>query len=185
MLNKIFMGIVAFAITSISVTMCGGNFAYADEETHKHSEKGLAPEHKTVEPPMCPTCKDVLVRPIKGQTLAIMPMVCPDCKNDISGLAVHHCDKCGKDVIACVVCQSTSAELKAATMKERCPKCKEVRIRPIKGKTLAKWEMQCPDCKHNVQEWLVQHCDTCDVNFLACPICKKEQEKPTKQIRFS
>ena len=103
-----------------------------------------------------------------------------DCKNEIGELAVHHCDKCGKDVLACVMCQKTSAELKASTMEGKCPKCKEVRVRAIKGKTFAKWEMKCPDCKHKTQEWLVQHCDKCDVEFLACPICKKEQEKGKK-----
>ena len=180
MLNKKFMGIVTFMVISASAMIGGGNFAYADEETHKHSEKGLAPEHKTVEPPMCPTCKNVRVSPVKGQTLATMPMVCPDCKNEISELAVHHCDKCGKDVLACALCQSTSAELKAATMEAKCPKCKEVRVRAIKGKTLAKWEMQCPDCKKTSKEWLVEHCDKCSVDFLVCPICKKEQEKTQK-----
>lgn len=180
MLNKKFVGIVSFAVISVSVMILGGNFVYAEEETHKHSEKALAPEHKTVEPPMCPTCKQVRLSPVKGKTLAAMPMVCPDCKNEIGEVAVHHCDKCGKDALACVICQSTSAELKAATMEGKCPKCKEVRVRPIKGKTLAKWEMQCPDCKKTSKEWLVEHCDKCGVDFLVCPICKKEQEKLTK-----
>ncbi|MBI2556518.1 MAG: hypothetical protein HYW13_03710, partial [Planctomycetes bacterium] len=85
-----------------------------------------------------------------------------------------------KDVLACVMCQKASAELKASTMEGKCPKCKEVRVRAIKGKTFAKWEMKCPDCKKNLQEWLTQHCDKCDVDFLACPICKKEQEKGKK-----
>ena len=179
MLNKKFLGIVISAIACVTI-LWGSNFAYAEEETHKHREKGLSPEHRTVEPSMCPTCKAVRLKPQKGKTLAAMSMVCPDCKNEIGEVAVHHCDKCGKDVLACVVCQSTSAELKMATMEARCPKCKEVRVRPVKGKTLAKWEMKCPDCKHKRQEWLVQHCDTCDVNFLSCPICKKEQEKRAK-----
>jgi len=180
MLNKKFVGIVSFTVISVSVMMWGDNFAYAQEETHKHSEKALAPEHPIVEEFICPSCKEVRVSPEKGRTLAAMPMVCPDCKNEITELAVHYCDKCGKDVLVCVLCQKATAELKAATMQGKCPKCKEVRTRPIKGKTLAKWEMKCPDCKKKTQEWFIQHCDTCDVDFLACPICKKEQEKAKK-----
>ncbi|MBM2833420.1 MAG: hypothetical protein HW406_581, partial [Candidatus Brocadiaceae bacterium] len=59
MLNKKFWSIAAFVVTSVSLTMCMGSYVYADEETHTHSEKALAPEHATVEPPMCPSCKDV------------------------------------------------------------------------------------------------------------------------------
>src|SRR3989339_1650212 len=109
MLNKKFLGIFASLVTSASLMMCVGSFTYAEEatqpqeETHKHSEKALAPEHPTVELPMCPTCKDVRVSPEKGRTLAAQVMVCPDCKNEIGELAVHHCDKCGKDVLACVM----------------------------------------------------------------------------------
>src|SRR5574337_570778 len=158
MLNKKFLGIFASVVTSASLMMCMGAFTYAEEaaqpqaqeETHKHSEKALSPEHPTVELPMCPTCKDVRVSPEKGRTLAAQVMVCPDCKNEIAELAVHHCDKCGKDVLACVMCQKTSAELKAATMEGKCPKCKEVRVRPIKGKMWAKWEMKWADCKHKM-----------------------------------
>ena len=62
-------------------------------------------------------------------------------------------------------------------MEGKCPRCKEVRVRAMKGKTFAKWEMKCPDCKKKSQEWLTQHCDTCDVDFLACPICKKGTRK--------
>ena len=71
MLNKKFMGIVAFAVTTFSVTILGTNYLYAEkEETHKHLEKGLAPEHKTAEQFVCPQCKEVRVSPIKGKTLA-------------------------------------------------------------------------------------------------------------------
>ncbi|MDO8142448.1 MAG: hypothetical protein Q6358_13190 [Candidatus Brocadiales bacterium] len=186
MLNKKFLGIFASAVTSASIMLCMGAFTYAEEaappqvETHTHSEKALAPEHPTIELPMCPTCKDVRVSPEKGRTLAAQVMVCPDCKNEIGELSVHHCDKCGKDVLACVICQKTSAELKAATMEGKCPKCKEVRVRPIKGKSLAVKEMKCPDCKKKSQEHLILHCDKCNIDFDACPICKKEQEKAKK-----
>lgn len=180
MLNKKLLGIVISAVTSASAMMWGGAFIYADEETHTHSEKALAPEHPTVELPMCPTCKDVRVSPEKGRTLAAQVMVCPDCKNEIGELAVHHCDKCGKDVLVCTMCQKASAELKAATMEGKCPKCMEVRSRPIKGKSLAVKEMKCPDCKKKSQEHLILHCDKCNIDFDACPICKKEQEKGKK-----
>ena len=49
MLNKKFLGIVVSAVTSVGLMMCAGNFVYAEEETHTHSEKALAPEHATVE----------------------------------------------------------------------------------------------------------------------------------------
>ena len=177
MLNKKFWGIAASVVTSVSLTLCMGNYVYADEETHTHSEKALAPEHATVEPPMCPSCKDVRVSPEKGRTLAAQVMVCPDCKNEIGELAVHHCDKCGQDVLACVMCQKTSAELKAATMEGKCPKCKEVRARPVKSRTLATWEMKCPDCKEKLSAWDVQHCDKCNIDYISCPLCKKEHGK--------
>jgi phage FluMu protein Com len=180
MLNKKFFGLIATAVMSVSVMGLVGNLGYAEEETHKHSEKALASEHPIEEEFICPSCKEVRLSPEKGRTLAAMRMVCPDCKNEISELAVHHCDKCDKDVLVCTMCKKASAELKAATMEGKCPKCKEVRTRPIKGKTLAKWEMKCPDCKKKTQEWLIQHCDECGVDFLTCPICLKEQQKTKK-----
>src|SRR3989304_8836454 len=121
MLNKKFLGIVISAVTSASVMMWGGSFIYAEEETHTHSEKALAPEHPTVELPMCPTCKDVRVSPEKGRTLAAQVMVCPDCKNEIGELSVNHCEKCGKDGMAWVMCQKTTGGLKASPMEGKWP----------------------------------------------------------------
>lgn len=180
MLNKNVFGMVASGVLYASIMTVAVNLVNAEDATHKHSEKAMAPAHPNAVEFVCPSCKEVRVSPEKGKTLAVSSMVCPDCKNEIGELAVHHCDTCGKDVLACVMCQKASAELKASTMEGKCPKCKEVRARPVKGKTLAKWEMKCPDCKHKMQEWLLQHCDTCDVDFLACPMCKKEQEKAKK-----
>lgn len=171
------MGIIIFAVTLVSAMVCEVNFAYAGEEIYKHNEKGLASEHPAKETPICPSCKEARLSPEKGRTLATMPMVCPDCKNEISEFAVHHCDKCGKDILACVLCQKASAELKASTMISKCPRCKRVRSRLIKEKALVRWKIKCPNCKHKLQEWFIQHCNTCDVDFLACPNCKKEQEK--------
>ncbi|MCF6155638.1 MAG: hypothetical protein E3K36_10375 [Candidatus Brocadia sp.] len=181
MLHRKFLGVVS-GITFIGLMVCTNNFIYAGEEvrkqeTHKHSEKALAPVHPSVDEFVCPSCKEVRVSPEKGRTLATMKMVCPDCKNEIKEFAVHHCDKCGKDVLVCMMCQEASAKLKAATMEGKCPKCKQVRRRPVKGKALAGWEMKCPECKKKTEEWLVQHCDECGTEFLSCPICLKEQEK--------
>ncbi|GJQ57281.1 MAG: hypothetical protein SCALA701_00820 [Candidatus Scalindua sp.] len=106
-------------------------------------------------------------------------MKCPHCKDEVEELAVHHCDKCGNDVMVCVLCQKASVDLEPATMESRCPKCKRVLARRIKG-TIAppvKWEMKCPDCGKKSEKWLNQHCDTCDIDFIVCPLCKKEQGK--------
>lgn len=159
----------------------GGSVSVGEVPVHKHQEKALTPEHTTEEEFVCPSCKEVRISPVKGKTLATMSMVCPNCKNEISEVAVHHCDKCGNDVLTCVLCKKASAELKASTMKAKCPKCKEVRVRPIKGKALAQWEMKCPDCKKKTKEMLIEHCDECGVDFLVCPICKKEEMKEKKK----
>lgn len=176
MLDKKIFGMVASVIMAVSVINWIGNLAYA-EEVHKHSEKAMAPTHQTVEEFVCPSCKEVRVSPEKGKTLAAMRMVCPDCKNEIGEFSVHHCDHCGTDVLVCPKCIAAAAELKAATMEGKCPKCKQVRRRPIKGKALAGWEMKCPDCKKKSKEMLIEHCDECGADFLACPICLKEQIK--------
>lgn len=176
MISKKFIGVVMFAALSFSMAFLGGNSLYA-KEAHKDLEKGLAPKHKTEEQFVCPSCKEVRVSPEKGRTLAATTMACPDCKNEISELAVHHCDVCGEDVLACVLCKVAAAELKATTVEAKCPKCGEVRASPIKGRTLAKWEMKCPDCKKKTKEWLIGHCEECDVDFLICPICQKHHTK--------
>lgn len=175
MSNKKFIPIVV--VTLVSIIAFGVNFAYPGEEIYKQSERGLASGLHAKETPICPSCKEMRLSPEKGRILATMPMVCPDCKNEISEFAVHHCEKCGKDILACVLCQKASVELKASTMISKCLRCKRVRSRFIKDTALAKWKMKCPNCKHKLQEWFIQHCNTCDVDFLACPNCKKEQEK--------
>ena len=180
MLYRSFVGIVLASVASACIMLLVSPFAYAEQEKKEHAEEVTGRKLPGEVFPMCPTCKNVPLGAQKGKTLAPMGMVCPDCKNEIGELAVHHCDKCGQDVLACVMCKKASADLKAATMEGKCPKCKEVLTRPIKGRTIAKWVMKCPDCKKKSQEWLTQHCDTCDVDFLACPICKKEQEKGKK-----
>lgn len=184
-LSKKFVGVLAAVFTSAGLTLGVGNSVFAQEaapqapaETHKDSEKALAPEHATIETPMCPSCKEVRVSPIKGKTLSSMMMVCPECKGETTEFAVHHCDKCGKDVLVCTLCNKAAAEGYSALMEEsKCPKCKEVRTRPVKGRTLATWDMKCPDCKKKLSAWDIQHCDKCNIDYIACPLCKKEHEK--------
>ena len=170
MLNKKFLGKVAFVVAFVSLTMLVGNFAYAQK---KGTELADVPATTL---PVCPTCKNVSASHTKGKTTAPMVMVCPDCKTEITEFGVSHCDKCEKDFLSCLKCQGLS---KAAA---KCPKCEKVLSRRIKGKIQApvKWEMECPDCKKKPQEWLLQHCDECEADFLACPLCKEQQEKHTK-----
>ncbi len=128
--------------------------------------------------PICPTCENVVhAKHTKGRVTAPVVMNCPDCKKEISEFGVYHCDKCEKDFLACIKClgKYTKAET-------RCPECKKVLARRIKGKIEAhvKWEMRCPDCKKKPDEWLIQHCDigdtaldkTATMNY-SSDICRK------------
>ncbi|MCC6324046.1 MAG: hypothetical protein DCC43_07420 [Candidatus Brocadia sp.] len=181
MLNKKIFGMVASGVLYVSIMTIAVNSVYAEDATHKHSESAIAPAHPTVEEFVCPSCKEVRVSPVKGKTLATKSMVCPDCKNEVGEFSVHNCDKCGNDVLVCGMCEKAAAELKTATMEGKCPKCKLVRRRPVKGRALlAGWEMKCPDCKKKTPEMLIQHCDECGAEFLTCPICLKEQGKAKK-----
>lgn len=179
MFNNNLSGKIFFTVITFIVMTLGVNFANASEGSHKMGGKATSPEHEYehVERPMCPSCKEVRVGPEKGRTTAKMVMECPDCKSDVSEFAVHRCEACEKDVLLCTMCKKVSAELKAEATEAKCPKCKIERTRPIKGATYAKWKMTCPDCKKDTQEWLIQHCNTCDKDFLACPMCKKAYGK--------
>lgn len=180
MLHMKLWGLSISAVVLGCIIMTADNFVYAEKDKKEHAEETTGRELSTLELPMCPTCKNVPLGPQKGKTLAPMAMSCPDCKHEITELAIHHCDKCGEDILVCEMCKAAAAKPKTETMEGKCPKCKTVRAWPIKGRTFAKWEMKCPDCKKKSQEWLIQHCDTCNVDFLSCPICKKEQEKAKK-----
>jgi hypothetical protein len=169
MLNKKFLGIVAYAFMFVSLMMLVGNFAYAEKE-----RKGPdLPELHAYNPPLCPTCKSKVATRTKGKVTAPVVMSCPDCKKETTELGVSHCSKCEKEFLTCIECQ----RFKKA--EARCPECKKVLARRIKGNIEApvKWEMKCPDCKKAPQEWRIQHCSECETDFLACPLCKKEQEK--------
>jgi hypothetical protein len=166
MLNKSFTGTVAFVFAFVSLMILVGNFAYAQKEA-----KG--PEiPEALGFPICPTCENVVPakRP-KGKITAPVVMNCPDCKKEISEFGVYHCDMCEKEFLVCMKCLAVT---KAAT---KCPKCKNVLARQIKGKITphVKWKMKCPDCKAKPEEWLIQHCDKCEADFLACPICAKKE----------
>lgn len=178
MFNKKSLSIAVSSIALMSIMMWMGNFA-SGQETHKTSDKLTASEHEYehIDHPKCPMCKSERLSPEKGRTLSKMAMVCPDCKNEVSEMAVHHCDQCGKDVLICTMCKKATSDLKVETPEAKCPKCNETRSRPIKGTTYAKWEMKCPDCKKDSKEWHIQHCEKCGIDFLSCPICEK-QEKP-------
>ncbi len=164
MLNKKFLGIVAYTFIIVSLIMLVGNSAYAEK-------KPKGPElPEALGLPICPTCENVVpAKHTKGRVTAPLVMNCPDCKKEISEFGVYHCDRCEKEFLACIKClgKYTKAET-------RCPKCKEVLARQIKGLIGAhvKWEMKCPDCKKKPDEWLLQHCDKCEADFLACPLCK-------------
>jgi phage FluMu protein Com len=164
MLNRKFLGIVASTFMFVSLMMLVGNSAYAEKEP-----KG--PElPEALGLPICPTCENVVpAKHTKGRVTAPLVMNCPDCKEEIVEFGVYHCDRCEKEFLACIKCLGKYT--KAAT---RCPECKKVLARQIKGKIGAhvKWEMKCPDCKKKPDEWLIQHCDKCEVDFLACPLCK-------------
>lgn len=177
MVYKKFMKTVEPVIICMHILLLGSDLMYAGEVAHKHIENDPLLEHSTTELPMCPFCKKVHVSPEKEKALAAKNIVCPNCKSEVTALEVHHCDKCGKDVFVCAMCQKASAGLKAETMIGKCPKCKKVLSRYVKGKVLATWEIKCLDCRMKSHEWLIQHCKTCDIDFLACPICEKEQER--------
>ena len=168
MLNKKFIGIVAYGFMLVSLIMLMGNFAYAQKEP-----KGPElPEHpEAVMPPECPNCKTVHASHTKGRATAPMVMSCPDCKKETTEIGVYHCSKCEKEFLTCIDCRAAT-KAKAVT---KCPECKKVLARRIKGKIEApvKWEMKCPECKKKPDEWLLQHCDKCEVDFLACTLCKK------------
>lgn len=186
MRNMKFIGMCVPALIFACVVMWGVNFANAEEKTDigEIGEKPTKPEHEYehIQRPECPICKEGRLGPEKGRTVAKMTMTCPDCKNEISELSVHQCDKCGKDILTCVLCEKASEGLQAATgetVEAACPTCKEVRTRPIKGKAFGKWKMKCPDCSKEPAEWLIEHCDKCGEDFLSCPVCKKTHESKT------
>ncbi len=168
MLNKNFMGRVVFAVAFVGLTMLAGNFVHAGEKQRKGPD---LPELQAYNPPVCPTCKSKHATHTKGKVTAPVVMHCPDCKKDSTELGASHCDKCEKEFLTCIECLKASS-----TVKAKCPKCKKVLARRIKGEIAApvKWEMKCPECKKKPAKWYIHHCDECESDFLACPLCKKK-----------
>lgn len=179
------IGMCIVPLIFVCVIMWGGNLVNADEEKEtdigRIGEKATAPEHEYehVQRPECPSCKEVRLGPEKGRVPAKMGMFCPECKNEISELSVHKCDKCGEEALTCVLCNRASAALEAESVKAECPQCKEVRTRPIKGLSYAKMKMKCEHCNKEPEEWLIEHCDKCDKDFLLCQTCKKVHKSKT------
>lgn len=99
---------------------------------------------------------------------AMIPVI----NNIIDELAVDFDRMCQKTAADNPTNKYFQAELKTATMEGKCPKCKEVRTRPVEGKTEAGWQIKCTDCTNKSKGWFIQHCGKCDVNFITCPICK-------------
>ncbi len=112
MLNNKFIGI--FAITFVSLTMLVGNFTYADEKLPEGAEPS-----KALNLPTCPTCKKASASRTVGKVLAPSVMVCPDCKKEVSGLKVYHCDECKKEFLACSMCEGTSKAVTKAQIVKR------------------------------------------------------------------
>ena len=111
--NNKFLGIVAFAITFVSLITLVGNSAYAE----KKPKGPELPEASAL--PVCPTCKNVPASHTKGIVTASLIMVCPECKKEVSELRVYHCDKCKKDFLACPLCQMTSKAVTKAQIIKR------------------------------------------------------------------
>jgi hypothetical protein len=168
------------AIVFGGTIIVGNTLSYAEKDKHEHAEEITGRTLPKLKLPLCPTCKNVPVGPQKGRVTAPMAMTCPDCKKETAEFTIHHCDSCGKDILACMMCQKESEKSQTEAKEGKCPKCKMVRAWPIKGRTFAKWEMECPECKERSHDWLVHHCDKCDADFLACPMCPKEQKKTEK-----
>ncbi len=62
-----------------------------------------------------------------------------------------------------------------------CPTCENVvpAKRP-KGKVTAPVVMNCPDCKQEMTEFGVYHCDKCEKEFITCIKCLSMQKAATK-----
>lgn len=167
MLNMNFIKTFAFVIAFIGLVMLLGNCVYAQKEPKGSDLPAIQPYN----PPVCPTCKSKVSTRPKGMIAAPVVMHCPDCKKGRTEAGIWQCDKCEKEFLTCVECLGLSKPVAA-----KCPKCKKSVARHIKGKVEApvKWEMKCLECKKSPQEWLMQHCDECDADFLACPLCAEK-----------
>jgi hypothetical protein len=61
-----------------------------------------------------------------------------------------------------------------------CPTCKNVPASHTKERKTAPLVMVCPECKKEASELRVYHCDKCEKDFLACPMCQMTSKDVTK-----
>ncbi|GAX59087.1 superfamily II helicase [Candidatus Scalindua japonica] len=61
-----------------------------------------------------------------------------------------------------------------------CPTCKNASAGHTEGKAIAASVMVCPECKKELSELRVYHCDECKKEFLACPMCQGTSKVVTK-----
>ncbi len=76
--------------------------------------------------------------------------------------------------------QPEGRELFDAQNLPTCPTCEKVPARHTAEKVIAPLEMVCPDCKKEISELKVYHCDECKKEFLACSMCEGISEVVTK-----
>ncbi|MFQ5714903.1 MAG: hypothetical protein ACE5GU_12805 [Candidatus Scalinduaceae bacterium] len=64
-----------------------------------------------------------------------------------------------------------------------CPTCKSVpAYRPTKRRVTAPVAMICPDCKKEITEFGVYHCDKCEKEFLACIECRRFKKAEARSM---
>ncbi len=171
MVKKIFPGIIGCTVTSFIIAMFPGNCLCAGkEETHKHFEKGLSPEHEV----------EIIKKPKR--------VLSPESEKEVhkhqeKGLAPRHEVEIREEQER-VPLSKTEKEVHKHLEKglapkhevERpfiCPKCKVRRESTPWGRTLAEKSMVCPECENTVDGFMVHSCEVCGTDVLVCPLCRK------------
>jgi phage FluMu protein Com len=124
----------------------------------------------------CPTCKETVTATKKGGGVRLeKAMQCPSCKETVEELGAFECEKCGKELIACVICRQYSGFIsEEPPVEARCPNCKEMVTTTKKGGGVSlEKKMICPNCQKEVQDMDVHTCSKCGADMLLCPLCKK------------
>ena len=121
---------------------------------------------------VCPTCGEkTRLRKGMGITALEKEMVCPDCKG--KG-AVHVCDRCGAEVVACPRCSKILTTKKAEVVKAVCPHCTvETTLRKGMGLIALQKAMKCPNCEKPIEGFEEHVCGECGARVAICPICKE------------
>ncbi len=124
----------------------------------------------------CPTCKEVVTATKKGGGVHLeKEMVCPSCKEEIEGLGVFKCERCGEDILACPICRQYSGTVvrEEAVVELKCPNCKEMVTATKKGGGVSlEKKMSCPHCKKEVGDLEAHTCSKCGTDMFICPLCK-------------